>query len=79
MSSQIVYDLTSLAGKLGTSLEELQNKISVLERELTEVHIFLDTIGIPDCDENGYRDYPRTPIGKRLKHLQKRKIEFESI
>jgi hypothetical protein len=79
MNGQIVYDITSLAGKIGSSLEDLERRLQVLEREIGEVHNFLTEIGIPNCDENGYQEYPNTPIGRRLKILRKRKIEFENI
>ena len=79
MNGQIAYDINNLAGKIGSSIEDLERRLSVLEREIIEVHNFLTEIGIPNCDENGYAEYPNTPIGRRLKILRKRKIEFESI
>lgn len=79
MNGQIKYDLSDLAGRIGSSIEDLEKRIHLLEREIIEVHLFLDQIGIPNCDENGYREYPNTPIGKRLRYLQKRQITFESL
>jgi hypothetical protein len=77
--SNTKWEINNATGKIIDSIQSLENRVLALERELQEVHAFLNEIGIPQSDENGYRDYPHTPIGKRLKHLQKRQIEFYSV
>ncbi len=77
--SNLKWEINNSTGKICDVIESLEKRVTGLERELQEVHTFLNEIGIPQCDENGYSDYPYTLIGKRLKHLRKRQIEFYSV
>jgi len=77
--SNTKWEINNATGKLVDTIQSLETRVMALERELQEVHVFLNEIGIPNCDENGYPEYPNTPIGRRLKILRKRKIEFEKI
>ena len=77
--SNTKWEINNSAGKICDAIQSLENRVIVLEKELQEMHAFLNEIGIPQSDENGYRDYPHTPVGKRLRHLRKRQIEFYSV
>ena len=67
------YDLQNAMGTISSSMDSVLTKIQMLENELQDVHIFLDSIEIPRYTTYG------SSLGARLRHLREQKINFESI
>jgi hypothetical protein len=67
------YDLQNAMGVISNLTDTILTKIQLLENEINDVHIFLDSLDIPR-----YGTYGST-LGSRLRHLKDQKINFESI
>ena len=67
------YDLQNAMGTISNSMDSVLTKIQMLEREIEDVHTFLDSLDVPR-----YGTYGST-VGSRLQHLKEQKINFESI